>query len=96
MFVASLRFELHIADSHSLKQKRAVLKPVLEGARRRFSVAVAEVDHQEKWQRSTIGIAVIASSHSHACEILDRVERFVWSFPELQVLATDRAWLEDA
>lgn len=96
MFVASLRFELHIADSHSLKQKRAVLKPVLEGARRRFAVAAAEVDHQDRWQRATLGMAVVSSSHSHACDILDGVERFVWSFPEVQVLATDRAWLEDA
>ncbi len=94
MFVASLRFELHIADSHSLKQKRAVLKPILEGARRRFSVATAEVDHQDKWQRGAVGVAVVSSSHAQACAILDAVERFVWSFPEVQVLDADRCWLD--
>ncbi|MGH9188372.1 MAG: DUF503 domain-containing protein, partial [Acidimicrobiales bacterium] len=48
MHAAALEFQLHIPDCHSLKQKRGVLKPVVEGLRRRYHVAAAEVDHQDK------------------------------------------------
>ena len=94
MFVAVLEVELHIPDSHSLKHKRAVVRPMVEGARRRFAVAAAEVANQDKWQRATIGMAVVASSVAHASDILDRIERFVWSFPEVQVLDMTRRWLD--
>ena len=81
--------ELHVPLSHSLKDKRAVIKPILEGARRRFGVAAAEVAFQDKWQRAALGFAAVAERPGHVQEVLDRVERFVWSFPEIEVLATE-------
>ncbi|MHB1854405.1 MAG: DUF503 domain-containing protein [Acidimicrobiales bacterium] len=92
--VAALRVELHIPESRSLKSKRAVVKPILEGTRRRFHVAAAEVDHQDQWQRASLGMAVVSSTVSHAEEILDEVERFVWSHPDVEVLEVERRWLE--
>jgi uncharacterized protein len=94
MYVATIRFDLHIPESRSLKAKRASVKPLVEGLRRRYSVAVAEVDHQDQWQRTEIGVAAVGASVAHVCDILDEVERFVWSFPEVEVLAADRSWLE--
>ena len=94
MYVCAVRFDLHIPDIRSLKGKRAVVKPIVEGLRRRFHVAAAEVDHHEQWQRAAVGVAVVASSHRHVCDILDEVERFVWSHPEVQVLDSARSWLE--
>ena len=87
MHTATLKVELHIPTSHSLKEKRAVIKPILEGARRRFQVAAAEVDHQGKWQRASLGFAVVGGSPAHVSVVLDKVERFVWSFPEIDVIA---------
>ncbi|MDQ6839560.1 MAG: DUF503 domain-containing protein [Actinomycetota bacterium] len=94
MHVAALRVELHLRAVHSLKEKRAVIRPVLEGCRHRYSVAVAEVDHQERWQRATIGVAVVSGSAAHARQVLDAVERFIWSFPELEVSSCGRQWLD--
>ncbi|MGH9117673.1 MAG: DUF503 domain-containing protein [Acidimicrobiales bacterium] len=94
MHVAALTIDLHLPDCHTLKAKRGLLKPLLEGTRRRYNVAVAEIADQEKWQRAGIGVAVVASSVSHATEVLDEVERYVWSFPEVQVLDITRHWLE--
>jgi uncharacterized protein YlxP (DUF503 family) len=94
MHVAALVVDLHIPDCHTLKGKRAVLRPLVEGVRRRYSVAVAEVNHQDKWQRATVGVSVVAGTASHASEVLDEVERFVWSFPDVQVLDISRHWLE--
>ena len=87
-------YDLHIPVSRSLKAKRSAVKPIVEGLRVRFSVSVAEVDHHEQWQRAAIGVAVVASSVGHLEEILDAVDRFVWSHPEVEVLSTERSWLE--
>jgi len=93
--VAAVRFELFIPDCHTLKQKRSVVKPMVEGLRRRHHVSSAEVGHQDKWQRADIGVAVVAGSEAHVLDVLGEVERFVWSFPEVQVLASHRSWLEE-
>ena len=71
-----------------------MLRPILEGARRRYAVAAAEVDHQDQWQRAGLGFAVVANSQHHATDVIDEVERFVWSHPEVEVLNTERRWLE--
>ncbi len=94
MHVLALTVEMHLSECRSLKAKRSVLKPVIEGARRRFSVAVAETDHQNTWQRSTIGVAAVSASAGHAEEIIDEVERFIWSFPDVHVLSATRTWME--
>ena len=94
MFVLVYEVELHLGASHSLKDKRQVIKPILEGARRRFGVAAAETGFQDQWQRSRLGFAVVGSSAGHATEVMDAVDRFVWSHPELDVVSSDRRWLE--
>ena len=79
---------------HSLKEKRAVIKPILDGARNRYRVAVAEVGDQNLWQRASLGVAVVAATPSHVKDVLDEVERFVWSFPEVEVIDAHRNWVE--
>lgn len=89
-----MRVDLHLGESRSLKSKRAVLKPIIEGARRRYGVAIAEVDHADVWQRASIGVAVVSNTPHHATEVVDEVERFIWSVPDVQVLGVERQWLE--
>lgn len=96
MHVLALEIEVHIPESRSLKSRRAALKPLVEGARRRFGVASAEVDGGDSWQRATLGFAVVSNSVHHASEVIDDVERFVWSSPEIQVLSSRRLWLEES
>ena len=93
MHAAAVPFDLHLPQAHSLKDKRAIIRPILDGCRRRFQVAAAEVDHQDAWQRAGLGVSAVSSSAGHVSQVLDQVERFVWSFPEVEVLATDRVWL---
>jgi uncharacterized protein YlxP (DUF503 family) len=95
VFVVAVRFELFIPDCHSLKNKRAVVKPIVEGLRRRHHVAAAEVGQLDKWQRSDIGVSAVAGTEAHVLDVLGEVERYVWSFPEVQVLAMHRTWLEE-
>ncbi len=92
MHVAVVRFQLHIPQSRSLKQKRAAVKPVVEGIRHRFSLSVAEVGYQDKWQRALVGVAVVSESQAHAAEVVDSVERWVWSRPDVEVSQFERQW----
>jgi uncharacterized protein YlxP (DUF503 family) len=95
MFVLLLDVEIHIPAAHSLKAKRAVVKSLVEGGRQRFQVASAEVGYQDKWQRSRLGFAAVASSASHVTEVIDEVERFVWSSTESDVVRCERRWMDD-
>jgi uncharacterized protein YlxP (DUF503 family) len=92
--VAALEVELHIGASGSLKDKRAVVRPIVEGARRRFGVSASEIAHHDRWQRAGLGFAFVAPTAGRVTEVLDQVERFVWAQPEVTVLSVTRHWLE--
>jgi hypothetical protein len=91
-----LTVDLRIPASGSLKSKRAVVKHLVASCRSRFSVAAAEVGYQDQWQRSSLAFAAVAGTPGHVEEVLDSVERYVWSHPEVEVLTTGRSWLEGA
>jgi uncharacterized protein len=69
--------ELHLPEVGSLKGKRHILKSLKDRLRRRFEIAVAEVDHQDSWQRATLGLACVSSSARHANEIISKAIDFI-------------------
>jgi uncharacterized protein YlxP (DUF503 family) len=91
---AAACFDLHVSQSRSLKAKRAAFRPIVDGLRHRFPVSVAEVDHQNQWQRAAIGVAVIGSSESQVRDVLASVERFVVAAADIELLDVETAWLE--
>lgn len=95
MHVLALELDLHVPSSQSLKDKRAAIRPLIDGIRNRYPVAVAEIDHQDKWQRAVVGVAAVSGSVGHVETLIDDVERFVWSFPEIDVVAIARRWMEN-
>ena len=94
MHAAAVRFELFIPESGSLKAKRAVLRPIVDGLRHRLKVSVAEVDHQDTWQRAAIAVALVADSDGRLRELLASVERLVAHAPDVELLDVETAWLE--
>ena len=72
MVVALLSLELHVAASRSLKDKRMVLRSVKDRLRK-HNVAVAELEHQDLWQRAGLGIVTIAATESLAERELEAV-----------------------
>jgi uncharacterized protein len=94
MHAAALEIELHIPASGSLKEKRSVIRHLLDSSRRRFGVSSSEVAHHDLLQRTTLGFAYVAPTAGRIEEVLDRVERFVWSDPRVTVVASARHWLD--
>jgi len=91
---AAVRFDLHVPQSRSLKSKRAAIRPIVDGLRHRFRVSVAEVDHQDQWQRAAIAAAVVAGSDSQLRDVLAAIERFVVAAADVELLDVETAWLE--
>ena len=75
MPVGLLILELHLPDAHSLKEKRFTVRKIQDRLRARFNVAVAELDHQDLWQRSSIGVVSIASDWKVLEKIMRAVEQ---------------------
>lgn len=95
MRVAALRVEVHIPTPQSLKQKRGVLRPVVEGLRRLGSYSVAEVDHQDDWQRAALGIAIVARDGQNLRMQVDKVRRYLDSRLEIEVVDVFTSELEE-
>jgi len=77
MFVGVVRIELHLPAATSLKDKRAVVRSLKERIRQRVHAAVAEVDHQDLWQRAALGVAVVSGEHRQVSEMLQAVRHLV-------------------
>ena len=77
MFIGIARFELFIPASTSLKDKRQVLRSVIDGIRRRYNVSIAEVDFQDLWQRAAIGVTCVSESSSQCTKIMNEIDRAV-------------------
>ena len=77
MILGTCRLHLFIPAAGSLKAKRSVVKGLKERLRSRFNVSVAEVDHQDLWQRATLVVAVVSNEKKHADQILAAVLRLV-------------------
>jgi len=73
MPVGLLTLELHIAEAQSLKDKRQVLRSLKERLRAHFNVAVAELDFEDVWQRSVVGVVTLSNEEQHVEEALQRV-----------------------
>lgn len=69
--------ELHLPDVGSLKGKRHVLKGLKEKLRHRFEISVAEVDHQDLWQRATLALACVSGDSRHANEVISKAVDFI-------------------
>jgi uncharacterized protein len=89
MLVALERFDLRIPGCGSLKQKRHVLKTLIGALRSTFNVSVAEVDHQDLWQRSTIAVAATAAEGFHVRKVMQQVERFVEAWGGVEVIEAE-------
>jgi hypothetical protein len=97
MYVAALTVDVLLGDVRSLKQKRAVVRPLVAELRRRFpGVAVAETGHLDLHRRAEIGVAAVSSTAANATEVLAVCERIIAGHPEIELLsARSRLYTEE-
>jgi uncharacterized protein YlxP (DUF503 family) len=93
VIVAVVRISLYIPHSHSLKEKRAVIRKLVDRTQARFKLHVAEVGGQDTWQSARVGFAVVGSDAQVVESIADEVVRSIESSVEGEVTAIDRETL---
>ena len=87
MIGALVEVELFIPAAGSLKGKRAVVKSLIGGLQRDLKVSVAEIDHQDLWQRCRLGVAIAAGSEIGARKVAQQVEKIIWREPRVEVVS---------
>ncbi len=93
MHILLLELELHIHGAQSLKDKRSVLKGLIDRLRTRYNVAVAEVDHQDKWQRAAIAVVTVCSLRDRAQQTAERVINEIESRGTADLVGIEQQWL---
>jgi uncharacterized protein YlxP (DUF503 family) len=87
--IGAATLELHLHGVRSLKEKRSILRRILERTRNRFPVSAAEVGHQDVHQQATIGLAVVSDDARVANSILDKALGFVEDLHIAEIVRTD-------
>jgi hypothetical protein len=85
MHIAFLQVDLHIPDSHSLKDKRSVLKRLTNLIRTQHNVAIAEIGDHDAWQSAHLGLVTINNEAEATDRILQRVIREIGQFDRCEL-----------
>jgi uncharacterized protein YlxP (DUF503 family) len=81
--VGIARVTIFISKSHSLKEKRMVLRRVKDLVREKFNASIAEVGDNDVWQQGVLGITVVGNERRFVESSLDEVLRFIRSKAEV-------------
>lgn len=86
MVIGVASIEIHIPESGSLKTKRQYLKRIKDRVSNKFNVSIAEVGHNELWQRTILGVSVVANERQFANQVLNGVVDFIGQINGVQIL----------
>jgi uncharacterized protein YlxP (DUF503 family) len=92
--IGVLTLELRLENSHSLKDKRHVVKSLKDRLRNKFNVAVAEIEYQDLWQRAAVAAVTVASDHVHAERVLQSVEAEAAALLGPELVEATLEWLD--
>ena len=95
MYVGALHVELRIRGMRSLKEKRRVVKRIIAEIGAPYPIAVAEVGHQDLWQRADLGISAVSESPGQVDRMLTSITRDLERRTEIEVLGTSRFYLDE-
>ncbi len=95
MVVGVSIFELHLPESRSLKQKRKVVKGLIDRVHHRFRVSIAETDHHDLHQRAEISMAVVARSNADGERLMDSIRDIIDTEPAAMLTSWDPQYLEE-
>ena len=93
MPIGLLTLEIHLPYAHSLKEKRVVVRKMKDRLRARFNVAVAELDHQDLWQRAVLGVVSISSDKVSLESTMAAIQRESENLLGGDLVSAELSWL---
>jgi len=86
MLVGLLSIELHLPEADSLKSKRVILKSLRDRIKNKFNVSIAEVDGNDLWQRSVLGVACVGNETKVINQVLSSIRDMVLVMPSVELI----------
>ena len=86
MVVMCCEVELYLPSSRSLKDKRQVVSSLKGRVAHRFAVVIAEIEHQDLWQRGRLGLVTVSASARHAEQVISKALRYIEDDLRVQVI----------
>lgn len=90
MIIGSCKIELLIYNTNSLKEKRHVIKSIIERLKSRYNISISEVGEQDKWQKSLIGLCTVSNSYKLVDEIIDKIIDFIDYDSRIEIINIQR------
>jgi len=89
MVIGVCKLDLRIPENHSLKEKRHVLRKLIDRVRARFNVAISEVGDNDVWQRAQMGFCTVGNDRRHINSSLDKVIDFIEQMNLVEMVRTE-------
>jgi len=89
MVIGVCKLDLRIPENHSLKEKRHVLRKLIDRVRHRFNVAIAEVGDNDLWQRAEMGFCTVGNDRRHINSSLDKIVYFIEQMNLVEMVRTE-------
>ncbi len=86
MCVGVLQIELLLRGNTSLKGKRQVLRSIKDRTRQKFNVSIAEVEHNDLWQRAGLAICCVSNNRIHVNRMLSEIVKFIEGNFQIELL----------
>jgi hypothetical protein len=78
-----------IGDSHSLKEKRMVMRSLKDRLASRFNISVAEIGSNDKWQAGELGVATVGNDGRFVNSVVEKVRQFLYNDPRISIVESD-------
>lgn len=92
MLIGTLLVEVHIPQSGSLKEKRTVIKSMIQRIQNRFNVSIAEINNKDLWQRATVGVAMVGDNRAYLERKMQLLINFMDDDPRWEVIKVEADW----
>lgn len=95
MIAVAIRYDLRLPGVSSLKEKRRIVRHIVDGLSSRFRIAVSEVGDNEIHQRAQIGVAIVSGSGFAAGKVAHQVEKFIEATHGVEIIGQHRSYIEE-
>ncbi len=90
MILLVMEIEFHVVEAHSLKEKRMILKSLIQKIKGKWNVSIAEVGYLDKWQRSLVGLSAVSNDKQMLERIYEKIMSSIEQQPELEILTVKK------
>jgi len=90
LIIGVMKVELYMNDVFSLKEKRQIIKSIIERIKAKFKISVAEVSQNDIWKNAIIGVSVVSNDKTNVESIINKVFNFIENDSRIDIINCER------